>query len=342
MQNSVKEGRVDIETVYLVEKGALLFLSVNLIAASLGIDKLAWSDNSGTEFVFGWNSWIQTDTSNSGVTVIRDREYGSNDCTLDSCDANKQAGLIFFTLNMIALFLLAGCCIISLEMAVFHFTYSYKKVINAIMAVLAFTFNLTGWCNWIANSNTTEISQANAGSSTMHASSFWYSVFACLFLFVYCILVLKQNVANLLDKRKPREEVRPLRAAHVPTARDGSRHENKNISRLLESRVITTEKDPAPPIVPEIPRKLTAETDEESVKVLPPPVPTLALKNFPPPLPPRKDHMTPVERFSAGSGPGLARKRSRSRGLPSVRTVSVVKDGGGTGSGEESPDAAGA
>jgi len=337
MHHSVKEGRINIETVYLVEKGALLFLSVNLIAASLGIDKLSWSENSGTEFVFGWNSWIQTDTSITGVTVIRDREYGSNDCALDSCDSSMQAGLLFFSMNMITLILLACCCIITLEMAVFHFTYSYKKVANAIMAILAFTFNLTGWCNWVANSKTSEISQANAGNSTVWASSFWYSVFACLFLFVYCILVLKQNVANFVDKKKDREDVRPLPAAIIPTARSGSSHDNKNITRLLESRILKSEKDPPPPTLPEIPRRLTGDTDEESVKVLPPPVPTLALKNLPPPLPPRttKEHKTPVERFS---GTGGGRKRGRSRGLPSVRTVSVVNEGGGKGSKDDSPD----
>jgi len=337
MQNSIKKGRVDIETLYLVEKGALLFLSVNLIAASLGVDKLSWSENSETEFIFGWNSWIQTDTSNAGVTVIRDRDYGSSDCTLGSCDANKEAGMTFFVLNMMALFLLAFCCIISIEMAIFHYTNYYKKILNAIMAILAFMFNLTAWCNWKANSNSTGISQANAGNSTMVASSFWYNVLACIFLFLYCILVLKQNLVNFQDKRKPREEVKPRRSDDVPTARYGREHENKNITKLLQSRIITSERDPTPPNVPDIPRKLTAEIDEDSVKVLPPPVPTLALRNLPPPLPPRtsKESLTPVERVSSTQ---IGVRRKRSRGLPSVRTVAVVPEDSGASSREESWD----
>lgn len=324
MQNSVKKGRVNIETLYVIEKGALLFLSINLIAASLGIDKLSWSENSETEFIFGWNSWLQTDSSNTGVVVIRDREYGSSACTLDSCDANKHAGSIFFGMNIMAIILLSFCCIINLEMAVFHYTNTSKKIANAFMACLAFIFNITAWSFWTANSDTIEISQANAGNSTMHACSFWYCVLACLFVFMYCILVLKQNVANLMDKKKLREEARPLPAANIPTARGGRKHQNKDISKLLNSRIITSDKDPPPPTVPELPRKLSHshEGDEEPGTILTP-APNLALKIVPPPLPPRKSkqQMPPVVRLSAAAPVDKPRTaRSRSKGLPSVRT----------------------
>merc|ERR1719193_1918194 len=106
---------------------------------------------------------------------------------------------------------------------------------NAVMAFFAFVFSLTAWANWIANSETTALSQANAGNSTMFASSFWYSVFACFFLFGYCVLVIKQNVENFLDKQKPREDARPLPASAIPTARGGREHRDRNISTLLKS-----------------------------------------------------------------------------------------------------------
>jgi len=322
MQNIVKEGRVNIETLFLVEKGALLFLSINLIAASLGVNKLAWSENNETEFIFGWSTWTQTDTSNNGITVIRNRAY--IDCTIASCDASKQAGIIFFVLNMLAIILLAFCCIINLEMGVFHHTNTSKKIMNAFMAVSAFAFNLTAWCFWVATSDTTDISQANAGSSTRNASSFWYSVFACFFLFIYSILVLKQNVSNFKDKRKVREEARPLPAANVPTARGGRGHQDKDISKLLQTRVITTDtsrKDPPFPIIPDRPANLSSTSDEEPEANVIAPAPTSSLNNLPPPLPPRTSYVTPVVRFSTGK-PGLQRKRSR--GLPSVRTSKVV------------------
>lgn len=324
MQNSVKEGRVNIETLYLVEKGALLFLSINLIAASLGINQLAWSETSETEFIFGWNSWTQTDVSNSGVIVIRNREYFSSDCTVASCDTSRQAGIVFFVLNMVAIALLACCCMINLEMAVFHYTNTYKKVMNAIMAVLAFAFNLTAWCFWVATSDTTNISQANAGSSTNYASSFWYSVFAGFFLLILSILTLKQNVSNFKDKRKVRKDARPLPAANIPTARGGRSHQDKDISKLLQTRVITTDtphNDPPPPTIPEPPRKLSTNPDEDLEAGILEPGPTLSLKNVPPPLPPRTSYVTPVVRVSTKTT-GLQRKRSR--GLPPVRTSSVV------------------
>jgi len=319
MQNIVKTGRVNIETLYLVEKGGLLFLSINLIAASLGINKLAWSENSETEFVFGWNSWTQIDSANSGIIVIRDREYSGGECTLASCDASENAGTIFMVLNILAIILLACCCAVSMEMAVFHHTKTIKKVMNAIMALLAFTFNLIAWCFWAANSDTTEISQANAGSSTRHASSFWYSLLASLFLFMYCVLVFKQNLANYMDKGKLREEATPLPAASIPTARGGKRHQDKDISKLLQSRVITKEKDPAPPTIPELPRKLSSNPQEDVITIRTPEA-RLSLKNVPPPLPPRTSYVTPVERVSHG----LPRKRSR--GLPAVRSSVASKE----------------
>jgi len=325
MQNSVKAGRVNIETLYLVEKGALLFLSINLIAASLGINKLAWSENSETEFVFGWNSWTQIDSTNSGVIVIRDRKYASSQCTLDACDANENAGTIFMVLNMLAIILLVCCCCISLEMAVFHHTTTLKKVMNAIMTLLAFTFNLTAWCFWVANSDTTALAQANAGSSTRHASSFWYSLLAWLFLSMYCLLVMKQNIANFMDKRKERDDARPLPSASIPQVRGGGRHKDKDISKLLKSRVITKEKEPAPPTIPELPRKLSSNPEEEAI-VIRTPESRLSLKHVPPPLPPRTSYVTPVERLTTPVerlAPSLPRKRSR--GLPSVRTSQVSK-----------------
>lgn len=318
MQNSVKKGRVNIETLYLVEKGALLFLSINLIAASLGIDKLAWSQNRETEFVFGWNSWTQTDTSNTGIVVIRDRAYTGSECTIASCDATELGGRIFFFLNVMAIILLVCCCVFTLEMAVFHYTKTFKKFMNVFLAFSAFAFNLTAWSFWVAKSDTTPISQQNAGASTRHASSFWYSLLACFFLLMYCMLVLKQNVSNFLDKRKLREEARPLPASSIPTARSGRGYQDKEISKLVKSRIITTGSDPAPPTIPDLPRKLTAEPDEDAVTIRKPST-RLTLKNMPPPpLPPR---VTPVVRL-AGGPPGLPKRRSR--GLPAVRASSLA------------------
>jgi len=298
-----------------VEKCALLFFSVNLIAASLGVDKLSWSENSETEFVFGWNSWVQTDTSNAGVIVIRDRSYTSGACTVSACEANDSAGRIFFVLNMMTLVLLACCCILSFEMAVFHHTVTIKKVINAIMAVCAFLFNLTGWANWSATSDTTAISQLNAGNSTMLASSFWYSVFACVFLFIYCVLVIKQNVENYQDKQKPREDVKPLPASMVPTARGGRNHKNENISTLLKSRIITKEVEPPPPTVPAMPLRLSNPEGKSSAGNRPAP---------PPPLPPRVSKMdNPAIKMPSAPAPPKTppnAPRRRSRGLPAVRT----------------------
>jgi len=328
MQNSVKAGRVNIETLYLIEKGALLFLSINLIAASLGVNKLAWSQNSETEFVFGWNSWIQTDSANSGVIVIRDRKYGSSQCLLDACDANDHAGTIFMVLNMLATVLLVCCCFITLEMAVFHHTRTIKKAMNVIMALLAFTFNLTAWCFWVANSDTEALSQANAGSSTRYASSFWYSLLACFFLFMYCVLVMKQNIANFVDKRKEREDARPLPAASIPTARGGRGHQDKDISKLLQTRVITKETEPAPPIIPELPRKLSSNPEDDEAIIIRRPESRLSLKQVPPPLPPRTSYVTPVERLAPSpptkKGPHSLPRR-RSRGLPSVRAPPALK-----------------
>jgi len=322
----VKAGRVNVETLYLIEKGALLFMSVNLIAASLGLDTLAWSKNSETEFVFGWNSWIQTDISNSGVLVIRDRNYDSSECTLDSCSANEYAGRLFLVLNLLALCLLGFCCAITLEMAVFHFTVSAKKIANVLMAVLAFTFNLISWSYWSAESDTSEISKENAGNSTFYGRSFWYSVFGCFFLFVYCILVIKQNVINYLDKQKDREDARPLSVSRIPSARGGKEHKNEQISALLQSRVVMSESDPPPPpSTPDLPRKLTADPDSNSAQIRRPD-PTLALKNVPPPLPPRpnKDRMPmpPVMRIA----PNPAEYRRRSRGLPPIRKSSADEE----------------
>jgi len=318
MRNSVKQGRVNIETLYLVEKGALLFLSINLIAASLGIDKLSWSENSETEFVFGWSTWTQTNTANTGVIVIRNRSY--SDCTVTSCDLSEHAGIIFFVLNTIAIIMLACCCIINLEMAVFHFTNTSKKLMNAFMAVSAFAFNLTAWCFWAATSDTTKISQENAGSTTRHASSFWYCVFACFFLFIYSILVLKQNIKNCIDKRKLRDEVRPLPAANIPTARDGRGHQAKDINKLLQSRIIIVDNEPTHLTFPDPPGKLATDSEDEEENIhTQNPVGTS--RKEPPPLPPRTSYVTPVVRLSSAS-PGLPRRRSR--GLPSVRQPAVV------------------
>jgi len=317
----IKKGRVNIETLYLVEKGALLFLSINLIAASLGIDKLSWSENSNTEFVFGWSTWTQTDTSKSGVIVIRNRAYSDSDCAVASCDPSEHAGIIFFVLNTMGIILLACCCIIHLEMAVFHYTNTSKKIINAFFAVLAFTFNLTAWCFWTATSDTTEISKTNAGGATRHASSFWYCVFACFFLFIYTILVLKQNFTNCMDKRKLRDEVRPLPAANVPTARDGRGHQAKDINKLLQSRIIIVDNEPAHLTFPDPPGKLATDSEDEQVNDVHTQTPIVSSNNLPPPLPPRTSYVTPVVRLSS-STPGLPRRRSR--GLPSVRTPSVV------------------
>jgi len=318
----VKAGRVNVETLYLIEKGILLFMSVNLIAASLGLDRLAWSENSETEFVFGWNSWIQTDMSNTGVLVIRDRNYDSSECTLDSCGSNKHAGRVFLALNMLALSLLGFCCVITLEMAVFHYTVSGKKIANALTAVLAFTFNLTAWSYWSAEANTSEISKENAGNSTFYGRSFWYSVFGCFFLFAYCILVIKQNIINYLDKQKDREDATPLSASSIPSSRGGKEHKDDRITALLQSRVVVPESDPPPPSTPDLPRKLTADPGSNSGAIRRPDS-TLALKNVPPPLPPRpnKDRMPlpPVMRVA----PNPAEYRRRSRGLPPIRKSSA-------------------
>lgn len=322
MENVVKTGRVNIETLYVVEKGALLFFSVNLIAASLGVDKLSWSENSETEFVFGWNSWLQTDTSNAGVVVIRDRDYSSSDCTISACGANEEAGKVFFALNMLALVMLACCCFLSFEMAVFHHTLTLKKVVNAVIACLAFVFNLTAWANWSAKSQTSAISQANAGNRTMLASSFWYSVFACFFLFGYCVLVIKQNVENYLDKQKPREEAKPLPAAVIPTARGGKNHKNKEISSLLNNRIVTKEIEPAPPTIPPLPGRLSnpEEKDKTSRGGAPPPAPSQTLKSVPPPLPPRVSvNQTRVVKLPAAPPAPEGVPRRQSRGLPPVR-----------------------
>jgi len=333
MENVVKTGRVNIETLYLVEKGALLFFSVNLIAASLGIDKLSWSESSETEFVFGWKSWLQTDTSNAGIIVIRDRDYASSACTISACSVNESAGMVFFSLNMITLLLLACCCILSLEMAVFHHSATIKKVINAILAICAFTFNLTAWTNWSAKSDTSAISQANAGNSTIFASSFWYSVFACFFLFGYCVLVIKQNVENYLDKQKPREDAKPLPAAIVPTARGGKNHKNEDISSLLKSRIITKDIEPPPPAVPELPQRLSNPEEKSSTTKgsgAPPAPPAKALSSVPPPLPPRVSTMD-TKALNLPSAPGAPDAppnfpRKRSRGLPAVRATVGEKD----------------
>jgi len=327
MESFVKAGRVNIETLYLVERGALLFFSINLIAASLGIDRLSWSENSETEFVFGWKSWLQTDTSNAGVIVIRDRDYSNNDCAISACDANESAGSVFFFLNVLALVMLACCCVLSLEMAVFHYTVTVKKVINAGMAVVAFVFNLTAWANWAAKSQTTAISQANAGNSTMFASSFWYSVFASFFLFGYSALVIKQNVENYLDKKKPREEAKPLPASTIPTARGGRDHRDRNISTLLKSRIVTAEQEPPPPTVPKLPERLSLPREEGRRGAGAPPLPPAqSLNDIPPPLPPRvsaAERITKdVDRLPAvPNAPNLPRRRSR--GLPAVRAVPV-------------------
>jgi len=327
MDYVVKTGRVNIETLYSVEKCACLFFSINLIAASLGIDKLSWSENSETEFVFGWNSWMQTDTSNAGVIVIRDRDYTSSECTVSACEANESAGRIFFILNMITLVLLACCCFFSFEMAVFHHTVTVKKVINAIMAICAFLFNLTAWANWSATSDTSAISQFNAGNSTMLASSFWYSVFACFFLFGYCVLVIKQNVENYRDKQKPREDARPLPASMVPTARGGRNHKNENISTLLKSRIITKDVEPPPPTVPRLPTRLS-NPENSTAKGSGKP-------SAPPPLPPRVSKMENPGRNLpvAPPAPGKA-PRKRSIGLPAVRTP-VKKGNQGENYGDE-------
>jgi hypothetical protein len=316
MEYVVKTGRVNIETLYVVEKAALLFFSVNLIAASLGVDKLSWSENSETEFVFGWNSWLQTDT-NAGVIVIRDRDY--SDCTISACSTNEQAGKVFFVLNMMALVMLACCCILSLEMAVFHYTLTLKKVVNAVMACFAFVFNLTAWANWSAKSQTSAISQANAGNNTMLASSFWYSVFASFFLFGYCVLVIKQNVENYYDKQKDREDAKPLPASIVPSAGGGKNHKNKEISSLLNNRIVTKEIEPAPPAIPPLPGRLSNPERTGSGEGAPPrPTTSTMLKSVPPPLPPR---VSPAPGLKLPTAPEVptAEPRRRSRGLPSVK-----------------------
>jgi len=321
MEYAVKTGRVNIETLYLVEKCALLFFSVNLIAASLGINKLSWSENSETKFVFGWNSWMQTDT-NAGVIVIRDRDYSSTECTVSACEANESAGRIFFVLNMITLVLLGCCCLLSFEMAIFHHTVTLKKVINAIMAVCAFLFNLTAWANWSATSDTSAISQFNAGNSTMLASSFWYSVFACFFLFGYCVLVIKQNVENYRDKQKPREDARPLPASMVPTARGGRNHKNENISTMLKSRLITKDVEPSPPTVPNLPQRLSNPEDGAAKGSAKRPA-------APPPLPPRVSKME-NRGINLPRAPPAPKKspRKRSIGLPAVRTSEAERNKG--------------